>query len=76
MTKQGAFLHLKTTPQAAHWYVAEKSNAFYLVRLRVEELAIGFGGDEGWSSPLADNCFFVIDGDELRYVPLTELRNC
>ena len=72
--RQGAFLSLKTTPQAAHWYVAERSNAFHLVRLRVEELAIGFRGDEGWSSPLADNCFFVIDGEELRYVPLTELR--
>ena len=60
--------------RAAHWYVSEKSNAFHLVRLRVEELAIGFRGDEGWSSPLADNCFFVIDGEELRYVPLTELR--
>jgi len=70
--RQGAFLRLTTTPQAVHWYV-ERSNASHLVRLRVEELAIRSRGVEGWSSPLADNCFFVIDGEELRYVPLTEL---
>jgi len=72
--RRGAFLNLKTAPQAAHWYASERSNAFHLVRLRVEELAIGNRGDEGWSSPLVDNCFFVIDGEKLRYVPLTELR--
>ena len=74
--RQGAFLNLKTTPQAAHWYASDspRSNAFHLVRLRVEELAIGHRGDEGWSSPLVDNCFFVIDGEKLRYVALTELR--
>ena len=71
--RQGAFLSLKTTPQAAHYYASERSSAFHLVRLRVQELAIGFRGDEGWSSPLADNCFFVIDGEELRYVPLRKV---
>jgi hypothetical protein len=72
--RQGAFLRLWATPQTAHWYASKENNAFDLVRLRVEDLAIGFRGDEGWSSPLAENCFFVIDGEDFRYVPLTELR--
>jgi hypothetical protein len=71
--RQGTFLRLWATPQTAHWHASE-NNSFDLVRLRVEDLAIGFRGDEGWSSPLAENCFFVIDGEDLRYVPLTELR--
>lgn len=72
--RRGAFLSFRATPQTAHWYVSEKDNTFDLVRLRIEDLAIGIRGDEGWSSPLAENCFFVIDGEDLRYVPLTELR--
>ena len=72
--RQGAFLRLMATPKSVHWHVSERWNAFHLVSLRVEKLTIGFSGDEGFSSPLANNCFFVIDGEELRYVELTELR--
>ena len=74
LRRQGAFLNLKATPQAAHWHASERSSAFHVVRLRVEELTIGFRGDEDCSSPLFDNCFFVIDSEELRYIPLTQLR--
>lgn len=44
------------------------------MQLLVAELGIGHRGEEGLSSGLVDNCFFIIDGEVLRYVPLTELR--
>lgn len=44
------------------------------MQLLVAELSIGHRGEEGWSSEPVDNCFFIIDGEALRYVPLTELR--
>lgn len=71
--QSGAHLRIMATPQTAHWNLSDKKNSFDAVRLRVEDLAIGFRGDEGWSSPLIENCFFVIDGEDIRYVPLTDL---
>src|SRR5712692_5655964 len=70
----GTFLHFRTTPRAVRWHAAERSEAFHVVQLLVGELDIGFRGEEGWSSGLVDNCFFIIDDEALRYVPLTELR--
>ena len=72
----GAFLNFETTPNAVRWHAGDwhSEGAFYVINLLVAELNIGFPGEEGWSSELADNCFFVIDGEGLRYLPLTQLR--
>lgn len=72
--RRAVSLSLKAIPNAVHWRAAEGSQAFYVVYLLAEELAIGHRGEEGWSSALADNCAFVIDGEGLRYVPFTKLR--
>mgnify|MGYP001566688711 CR=1 FL=1 len=72
----GTFLHFKTTPNAVRWHAGHwhSEGAFYVINLLVAELDIGFPGEEGWSSDLVDNCFFVIDGEVLKYLPLTQLR--
>ncbi len=72
----GAFLNFKTTLNVVRWHAGDRHSegAFYVINLRVTELEIGFPGEEGSSSELVDNCFFVIDGETLRYSPLTQLR--
>ena len=74
LSRLGAFLDFKTTLNAICWHAEKGTEAFYVVNLLVAELDIGFPGEEGWSSDLVDNCFFVIDGEALRYLPLTQLR--
>lgn len=72
--RQGAFLHLKAVPEAVLWRTSEADNPFYAVHLLIDDMSIGHSGDEGWSSSLVDNCLFVIDGESLRYIPLTNIR--
>ena len=76
LSHHGAYLDFKTTLNAVRWHAGHwrSEGAFYVINLLVAELDIGFPGEEGWSSDLADNCFFVIDGEALRYLPLTQLR--
>ena len=62
-----AFIHIATAPTAVHWHAQENKEPFHVVRLAVTELSIGHSGDEGWSSDLADDCIFVIDGNALRH---------
>ncbi len=69
-----AYLSFIAIPEIARRVINEKESAYDEVSLQIENMTIGVKGDEGWSSPLADDCFFVIDGENLRYVPLTELR--
>lgn len=69
----GAFIHISTAPTAVRWHAEEDKEPFHVVRLVVTEFSIGHRGDEGWSSSLADDCIFVINGDALRHVPLVEL---
>ena len=76
LSHHGAFLNFKTTLNAVGWHAGHwhSEGAFYVINLLVAELNIGFPGEEGWSSDLVDNCFFVIDGEALRYLPLAQLR--
>jgi hypothetical protein len=74
LKRGGAFVHISTAPTAVRWHAEENKEPFHVVRLTVTDLSIGHRGDEGWSSGLVDNCFFVIDGEALRHVPLLELR--
>lgn len=74
LSRLGAFLDFKTKLNTVRWHAERGSEAFYGINLLVTELGIGFSGEEGWSSALVDNCFFVIDGEALRYLPLTQLR--
>jgi len=37
-------------------------------------ISIGAAGSEGFRSPLADDCMFVVDGARLAHVPLDEMR--
>ena len=73
LKRGGAFLHIRTAPAAVRWHAEQDKQPFHAVRLSVTELSIGHRGDEGWSSSLVDDCFFIIDGEVLRYVPLSEL---
>lgn len=77
-TKRGlnwgsAFLTFEVTPLDICWHAVTGNDPFYAVRFVVAKLDIGHSGEEGWSSDLVNNCFFVIDGDALRHVPLSEL---
>lgn len=74
LKRGGAFIHITTVPTAVRWHAEENKEPFHVVRLAVTELSIGHRGDEGWSSNLADDCFFVIDGETLRHVSMPELR--
>ena len=69
----GTFFHFYGKPLALRWCSNEREEPYYAIHLSVTDLGIGHRGDEGWSSDLADNCFFALDGDKIRYVPLTEL---
>jgi len=72
--RTGAYLSFIAIPEIARRVINEKESAYDEVNLQIENMTIGVKGDEGWFSSLADDCFFVIDGENLRYVPLTELR--
>ncbi|HEX5646662.1 MAG TPA: hypothetical protein VFX56_06810 [Nitrospira sp.] len=74
LKRGGAFVHLSTAPTAVRWHANENEEPFHVVHLAVTEFSIGHRGDEGWSSNLADDCIFVIDGEALRHVPVAELR--
>ena len=74
LKRGGAFIHITTAPTSVHWHAQENKEPFHVVRMAVTELSIGHRGDEGWSSDLADDSIFVIDGDALRYLPMPELR--
>jgi len=74
LTRGYTFLSFSATPLSLSWHVERDGDPFYVVRLAVTNVAIGFPGDEGWSSELVDDCFFVIDGEALRHAPLSELR--
>ena len=70
----GAFLSISTAPAAVRWHAGPlHKEPFHAVGLSVTELSIGRRGDEVWSSSLVDDFFFVIDGQALRHVPLSEL---
>lgn len=73
LKRSGAFLHIRTAPAVVRWHAEQDKEPFHAVRLAVTELNIGHRGEEGWSSNLVDDCFYVIDGEVLRYVPLSEL---
>lgn len=70
----GAFLNFKAAPEAILWKASDTKNSFYTLEFFVTDLRIGNSGNEGWSSNLADDCLFVIDGEVLRHVPLTSIR--
>ena len=70
----GAIINLKASPKRLCWEAEENTEPFYAVTLKVDELAIGHRGTEGWSSSLVDDCFFVIRGECLKHVNLLELR--
>lgn len=72
LKRGGAFLHFEVTPLDLRWHAEQGSEPFYAVRFVVAQVDIGHRGEEGWSSNLVDNCFFVIDGAVLRHVPLSE----
>jgi hypothetical protein len=73
LKRGGAFLHIHTAPATVRWHAEQGNQPFHAIRLSVVELNIGHRGDEGWSSGLVDDRFFVIDGEVLRYVPLSEV---
>jgi hypothetical protein len=71
--RASAAIYLMATPKILRWH-ADASRAFYAAQFVIGDLDIGHRGDEGWSSPLVDNCFFVIDGETLRHIPFLEVR--
>lgn len=72
--KWGAIsLRFEASPLDLRWHADEHSNPFYTARFAVTEVRIGHRDEIGWSSPLVDNCIFVIDGEALRHVPLSDL---
>ncbi|MGZ8917766.1 MAG: hypothetical protein ACXW0T_06065, partial [Methylobacter sp.] len=76
LTRDGAFLYFQTILNAVKWHARKGEEAFYVINLLVAELDIGNSGNEGCShsNALVDNCFFVIDGETLRYLPFTQIR--
>ncbi len=73
LTRRGAHLHFNLRPCDLRWHADERRAPYYAVHFEVTELQIGFCGDEGWSSSLVDNCIFVIDGEALKHVPLSNV---
>ena len=70
----GTFLTITAAPSMVNWSHGHDMSARELIHLKVTDLAIGHRGDEGWSSSLADNCFFAIDNDTIHYLPLDSIR--
>lgn len=71
--RASAVVGMTATPHALRWH-ADGSQAFYAAHFTIGDLDIGHRGDEGWSSCLVDNCFFIIDGETLRHVPVLGVR--
>ena len=67
--RHSAAIRISATPHALRWH-ADEGEPFYSAEFAIGELTIGNRGDEGWSSALVDNCFFVVDGETLRHLPL------
>lgn len=74
LTRHAAIVRVTATPRSLTWHVDEAGAASYDVQLGVRALEIGLAADEGWSCKLAANCFFVMQGEQLRHLPVHTLR--
>jgi len=72
--RSGASIDIKATPRTIRWHASETSEPFYAAHFQIAEMSIGSPGDEGWSSRIANDCIFVIDGETLKHLPMNELR--
>ena len=74
----GIDLNFEMTLNAVRWNAPPIDNVVYVIgnlgyfiELTVAKLEIGY---KSTSSALVDNCFFGIDGETLRYLPITKLN--
>ena len=71
---QAIRLYIDAAPATLTWIADADKAPFYIVHLNVIEMSIGYRGEEGWSSALAENSIFVIDGEEIQHLPLNNIR--
>jgi hypothetical protein len=75
LRRQSIHLNFQTTLNAVRWYADPLEDAVYVIELLVAKLEIGYSGANGSpTNELIDNCFFGIDGEALKYLPLTKLN--
>jgi hypothetical protein len=72
--RQSIRLYIDTAPATLTWIADAYKAPFYIAHLNVLDLSIGYRGEEGWSSALAENSIFVIDGEEIQHLPLNNIR--
>lgn len=72
--RQAIRLNIDTVPAALTWIADADKTPFYIAHLNVTEMSIGYSGEEGWSSALAENSIFVIDGENIQNLPLKNIR--